>query len=122
MRFKKSHIEGNVPNQADFDIFLQRDLEAHFSSSGSNITLKYQLLRNDPTQSGISFPKYYVWVQVFEGANIVQEGAARVAAIEKKRFEVFDFIDKPSLKENPSSAALVFPAPLLAKINQLAGV
>ena len=119
---QRSHIEGNVPNEADFDIYLGRDLEAYFSSFGDNITLKYQLLRDGPTQSGVSYPKYYIWVQVFEGSNIVQESAARVAAIEKKRFEVFDFLSKSSLQKNPNSAAQVFPAALLAKISQLSGV
>lgn len=119
---QKSHIEGNVPDQVDFGLFLQRDLEEYFNPSGNNVTLKYQLLRDGPTQSGVSYPKYYVWVQVFEGTNIIKEGAARVAAIEKKRFEVFDFLSKSSLQENPGSAAQVFPAPLLAKINQLAGL
>ena len=118
---QKSHIEGNVPDKADFGIFMKRDLKAYFSSYGDNITIKYQLLRNGPTQSGVSYPKYYVWVQVIEGAKIVQEGAARVAAIEKKRFEVFDFISKSSLQKRPGSAAQVFPAALLVKINQLAG-
>ena len=119
---QRSHIEGNVPREADFGIFLERDLEAYFSSFGKNITLKYQLLRDGPTQSGVSYPKYYVWVQVFEGSNIVQEGAARVAAIEKQRFEVFNFLSKSSLLENPNSAAQVFPVALLAKISQLSGV
>lgn len=119
---QKSHIEGNVPSQADFDIFLQRDLKMYFSLYGDNITLKYQLLRDGPTQSGVSYPKYYVWVQVLKGTKIVQEGAARVAAIEKKRFKVFDFLSKSKLQKSPGSAAQIFPAALLAKLKQLAGI
>lgn len=115
-----SHIEGNVPNQENFDIFLERDLKAYFNSYGNSISLKYQLLRNGPTQSGVSYPKFYVWVQVIENGELVQDGAALVAAIEKKKFEVFDFLSKIDLQKNPSSAAQVFPSALLAKINKLA--
>ena len=103
-------------------IYLERDLEAYFSSYGENISLKYQLLGDGPTQSGVSCSKYYVLVQVFEASNVVQEGAATVAAIEKQGFEVFSFLRKSSLLENPDSAAQVFPAALLAKISQLTGM
>lgn len=118
---QRSHIDGNVPVQEDFDLFMERDLKAYFSSYGGNIKLEYQLLRDGPTQSGVAYPKYYVWVQVSEGGEILQEGAARIAAIEKKKFEVFDFLSKSELKSSPASAAQVFPPALLPKITQLSG-
>ena len=119
---QRSHIEGNVPSKEDFDTFLKRDLKVYFNFSGSKAAIKYQLLRDGPTQSGVGYPKYYLWVQVTDGEKIVQEGAARVSAIEKTRFEISHFLSKSDIKKQPDSAAQIFPATLLSKINQLAEI
>ncbi|MEJ2609728.1 MAG: hypothetical protein P8179_06455 [Candidatus Thiodiazotropha sp.] len=119
---RRSHIEGNVPSQEDFDAFLKRDLKIYFESYGENISVKYRFLRDGPTQSGVSTPKYYVWVQVIEGGKAIQEGAARVSAVEKKKFDVLDFIAKSDVIKNPSCVEHVFPSALLVTIRQLSGI
>jgi len=44
------------------------------------------LLRNVPTQSGVSLPKFYAWVQVFSEQSLLFEGAGR--DVRRARVEV----------------------------------
>ena len=52
---QRSHIEGNVPPPGDFDRLLARDLAAYFALPGQpEPRVEYELLRDGPTQSGVS--------------------------------------------------------------------
>lgn len=114
---RDSHIDENVPNAKDFDIVLKRDLASYFSrEKKKDVKVDYELLREGPTQSGASYPKYYVWVKVMERNKMIDEGAVRVAAVDKTRFDVTDFLSKSELKSDPDKADKVFPAPVAAKI------
>jgi hypothetical protein len=105
-----SHIDGNVPPPEHFKEFLERDLRKYFTvPGGAPAALEYEMLREEPTQTGISFPKYYVWVKVVDSGGTVQEGAAQVAAIQKARFEVTHFFSKAQIREGPQDLQLVFP-------------
>lgn len=117
-----SHIEGNVPPSESFEPFLRRDLLAYFNASGAAtaIRVEFKLLREAPTQSGVAHPKYYLWVKVFAGSGLQQEGAARVAAIDRKRFEVTDFMSRAQVQSAPSEVGSVFPAALVQSIVLLA--
>lgn len=84
--------------------------------------MEYQLLRNSPTQSGIAYPKFYAWVKVFSGSELLQEGAVHLAAIEKIRFEVTRFVSKEDITHDPQPLAHIFPAPLIPLILEKAGV
>jgi hypothetical protein len=119
---QQSHINGNVPDASDFRALLERDLLAYFrdSTSPSATSVEYKLLRDVPTQSGVAFPKYYAWVKVFAGSLILQEGAVRIAAIQRTQFEVTDFISPEQIKSNPSSIKNIFPAPLVPAVLSLA--
>jgi hypothetical protein len=119
-----SHIEANVPAQESFDVFLKRDLLAYFRASETSpaTSVEYELLRDAPTQSGLSYPKYYLWVRVRSGRSVLEEGAARVAAIERKRFEVTNFLSRSSIQSEPSEAGAVFPAALVPSVLSRAGV
>lgn len=119
-----SHIEANVPAQGSFDVFLKRDLLAYFRGTETTPTtsLEYELLRDAPTQSGVSYPKYYLWVRVRSGSSVLKEGAARVAAIERKRFEVTNFMSRSSIQSSPSEVGAVFPAALVPSVLSRAGV
>src|SRR5581483_3595504 len=110
-----SHIEANVPAQKDFHAFLKRDLEAFFRSSNAD-RVEYQLLRDDPTQAGIAYPKFYAWVEIFSGNRLLQEGAVRLAAIEKARFEVTQFVSQEGVNRDPQVLAPIFPAALIPLI------
>ena len=118
----QSHIDGNVPEQSNFHEFLLRDLRSYYDADKDMLELTYELLREQPTQVGISFPKYYVWVIVRSNGKIIHQEALLIAAIKKEYFEVFDSLSKQKIPQAPSSVSKIFPHLLTNKIHELAGV
>jgi hypothetical protein len=112
----KSHVEANAPRGELFDEFLARDLKKYFCASVNDCAVQYEFLRNGPTQSGTSYPKYYLWVKNIKGSTVAEEGAVRVAAVEQKGFEVTRFLSREQILESPSQVASVFPPALIDKI------
>lgn len=121
---QQSHIEANVPRPESFEKLLARDLLAYFRASDSPTAtgVTFKLLRNGPTQSGVSYPKYYLWAEVFSGSELLQKGAVRVEAVERTHFEVTDFMSKAQILSAPEDVERVFPAVLTPGILSLAGV
>ena len=114
-----SHIDANVPKGNDFDQFLKRDLEVFFTGSmGKQVTVDCELLRKGPTQSGVAYPKYYVWVRISEGTTLLEEGAVRVAAVDKTHFDVTNYLSKNDIEHDPESIYYVFPAAVCDKIRE----
>lgn len=105
----ESHIRGNVPAQPKFDKLLKRDLTRYFTKAGKAPTVEYEFLRHGPTQTGVAFPKYYLWVKVRHGRRLTGEGAVRVAAVGQKQFDVTDFLSIAEMRRNPSQIDTVFP-------------
>jgi len=120
---QQSHIEANVPSPSEFKPLLERDLLAYFRASGvpSATAVQFKLLRDGPTQSGVAYPKYYAWVRAVAGSQTLTEGAARIAAIQRTRFEITHFIPSQEIKSNPSEVGSTFPAPLVPEVLSLAG-
>lgn len=111
---QRSHIEANAPTSANFDRLLRRDIEAYFADQGvASSSLQYELLRDAPTQSGVALPKYYLWVRVVGPDNQVIEGAMRVAAVDRERFDVTDFVNRAVIAQDPASLEWVLPAMLV---------
>lgn len=118
-----SHIRANVPEAKDFDALLRRDVASFFSTrAGKAVRVEYRLLRNQPTQSGVAFPKYYAWVKVFVGDSLFEQGVIRLAAENRERFEVLNYLEASAIRANPVEAASIFPAPLVPTILAEAGV
>jgi hypothetical protein len=117
-----SHIDANVPEESKFSELLNRDLLAYFKANGAVAATSVQvlLLRKAPTQSGVAYPKYYAWVQVDDSSTRLAEGAVRLAAIERTRFEVTDFVPKNKAKGSRELIESVFPRPLVPEILRLA--
>jgi hypothetical protein len=114
---QSSHIESNVPDERDFDSFLKRDLAKYFADlKKKEVEVSYELLRKQPTQSGVAYPKFYLWVKVSGKEELIEEGAIRVAAIEKKEFQITDYLSKQQIKENPAITYETFPRILCEKI------
>jgi hypothetical protein len=113
---QQSHIDGNVPPPEFFIQFLQRDLLAFFQASDapSATSVEYTLLRDAPTQSGVSYPKFYAWVKVLSGSTVIQEGAVRLAAIQRTHFKITDFMSAKQVNATPGEVSNIFPAPLVA--------
>ena len=118
-----SHIEANVPPEADFGRFLQRDLDKYFKAKRSNpFKLTYEFLRIGATQTGIAYPKFYLWVQISEKGKVVEQGAVRLAAIEKKEFQITDFVPEAAIRADSTGIYKVFPAPVCDTIKQRLGL
>ncbi len=115
---QRSHINANVPDSADFENFLRRDLAAYFAAAGKkkSVLVEHESLRKGPTQSGVSYPKFYLWVRIAGGKNPKDRGAVRLAAIDKKRFEVTDFVSEESIRNDPNGIYRIFPAPVCETI------
>jgi hypothetical protein len=116
----ESHIAGNVPSSQNFDTYMKRDLASSLCEGTPNCHVEYSLLREGPTQTGIAYPKFYVWVICSQRDKVVKQGAARVAAIDKQQFHVTDFLSREQILESPQQVGTVFPAPLVSKIVQRA--
>ncbi len=115
----KSHVKGNAPTQSKFDKILKRDLTSYFQKSkGKGITVNYKYLRQGATQSGVSYPKYYLWVSVYRRKKLIDAGAVRVAALDQTYFDVTDYLSKAQIRKNPKQIDSVFPQPVCVKIRQ----
>ena len=113
------HISANVPPDDSFVVLLQRDVRAYLVANKlPSRNLEIEPLRKGATQSGASYPKYYVWVRAVDGAGHHIAGAMRVAAIEQSRFEVTDFTTTSAIQTDPASLASIYPALLLPAIRQ----
>jgi len=120
---QRSHIEANVPAAADFQRLLQRDLRSYFQRKhGKKVAVEHEILRDGPTQSGVAYPKFYVWVRVSEGRAVVEQGAVLLAAIERKGFQVTNVLSEQAIRADPASIYRVFPAPVCKKIEAKLGI
>jgi len=116
-----SHVEANAPRASDFAGILQRDLTAYFASTGiEEPNVSFLMLRDGPTQSGIAYPKYYVWASVKSRGKHVTSGAARVVAINKERFEVANLVSRETILKSPETVRSLFPEALYERICQKA--
>ena len=111
-----SHIDANVPRSKLFDESLKRNLNSYFCPEAKDCQVEYQLLRDGPTQTGIAYPKYYLWVKCSKLKSRTAEGAVRVAAREQTEFDVTHFLSREEILDSPSRVASIFPAPLVEKI------
>jgi hypothetical protein len=117
LKIQESHINANVPDSNKFDKYLKRDIKLYFKSKINNeIDIEYELLRKEPTQSGVSYPKYYLWIILKNKNDIIKEGALRVAAVDKLRFEITDFLSKDDINKNENKVGYIFPRPLVEGI------
>ncbi|MGE4537150.1 MAG: hypothetical protein AB7D37_08725 [Desulfovibrio sp.] len=104
------HTEAYSPDAAHFEDFLARDTQAYFSKrQGRPVTVRYEYLRQGPTQSGIGFPRYYIWVQIFADGREINAGAVKVAGVGKDRFEITDFLSRGMILDVPGRLDAVFP-------------
>ena len=120
---QRSYIEANLPPPEVIESFLRRDLLAYFNRAGGQTATAAEFLplRNAPTQSGTSYPKFYVWVKIYAGTTLQHEGAVRVAAVERTHFDITDFLSKSSIQANPVEVEGIFPAALVSAVLELAG-
>ena len=112
---QNSHTQGNVPEQ--FDQLLKRDLITYFQDIYKEVvTVEYELLREIPTQVGVALPKYYIWVKIYSPKVLLDEGAVKVAAVEKTHFTILNYLAIADLKKSPERINQIFPLPVGDKI------
>lgn len=119
---RSGHVAANVPSDAAFMGLLQRDVQAYLANNqlpAARITI--ELLRKEPTQIGVSYPKYYAWVRAGDDTGNRVEGAMRIVAIEEAHFEISDFTPAATVRSDPASLASIYPAMLIPTIRQYAG-
>ncbi|MBX9941327.1 MAG: hypothetical protein K2Y32_18840 [Candidatus Obscuribacterales bacterium] len=112
----------HLPPPDKFHFFLKRDLELHFSSEVQSARVEYEQLNIVPSQVGVGWPKYFLWVRVFSRNKLVNEGAAKVAAISKEQFFVEDFYSKEQLMKSPLSLRHNFAYNYVAEVFNRAGI
>ncbi|SRR5713101_3730047 len=119
---QQSHIEGNVPPPAEFDRLLQRDLDAYFGTAlAPSRHVRYEMLREGPTQSGVAYPKFYVWLTAPLAGGETRQGAARLAAIDRERFEVTHFVSIEQIRLDPQGIDRIFPQAVCVRIRAKLG-
>lgn len=119
----RSHIDANVPPPDKFAGILRRDLESYISQAqGQKVTVKVEMLREGPTQTGLAFPKFYVWARVYAKKRLLDEGAARLAAVERKRFDVTTYLNRSAIRKQPEQLDAVFPKPVVERIRAKVGL
>ena len=119
---QNNHITTNLPSTyEEFTEIVQRDLDSYFSKAEKeSVSTSYELLRKQPTQSGVAYPRFYAWVVISINNKIIKQGAIRLTAIDGTRVDVTDFIKSDDIVANPSSIESVFPKSLCDGIRQRA--
>lgn len=117
---QRSQIEGNTPPAASFDSFLTRDLLAYFKTHDAKVNrVEWKFLRQGAIQSGVSYPKSYVWARLYHSQQFLGSGAVRVEAVDKKEFLVTDYVPRASVQKNPRVIDSIFPALVCIRIRQI---
>ena len=112
-----SHINANVPTDEKFDELLKRDLKSFIKFQyKQDCSIEHHLLRKGPTQVGVAYPKFYIWVTAKYREEKVAEGAMRVAAINKLQFEVTHFVTIDEIRSKPDIINSIFPGPVCERI------
>ena len=55
-------------------------------------------------------------MKVFDGATLIEQGAGRLAAIDRSRFEVMQFLTQREIVTAPAAVGQVFPQGLVEDI------
>jgi len=109
-KLAESHVSGNVPAAKELIPQQTRDLNLYFSSQpGGSATQKFDWLREGPTQVGLSYPKFYVWVQLQDG----REAAVEVAAVNKQKFHVAEVFFATDITKDRRVMDGHMPAPVV---------
>lgn len=120
-KFAEPFIQANVPDKADFNNILERDLKQYFQSKNANVTnVKYQFLSEGLLPSGNPFPHYYLWVKIYRQNIFVNQGFIAVFPVQKKKFEVFTYISKDEIKRAKKDIYKFFPKPICKKLEEKA--
>ena len=119
-----SRSDADVPEAKDFDRILTHDLTEYMTDkSDKDVKVTYEMLRDGPTQSGVALPKFYIWIEKRTAdGTLIQDAAARIAAVQKTHFDVVQYYDRERIKKEPDLIKQVFPAEVSEKIFKKVGL
>lgn len=113
------NISPKVSQTEAFNDSLQEYLNEQFQSYyEGNISVQFEFLREEATQTGNAYPKYYLWVIIFDNAQLIDEGAIRLALLDQNKFEITHYITKSQIKEDPTSLEMIYPKEVVEYIKQ----
>lgn len=119
VELQASHIAANAPPDATFMAILERDVRAYLVAKRlPSKSVAIEPLCKGARQSGVSYPKYYVWIRAADKSRHHVAGAMRVTAIDRVRFNVTDFTPAASIRSDPALLASIYPASLIPAIRQ----
>jgi hypothetical protein len=120
-QIRADHIAANVPPNSRFHEYLERDIRAFLvQRAQEDVQFSVDLLRTPPTQVGVAFPKYYVWIEASSPTQGDLSGAARVAAVNGREFSIQEFITRRDINAQPDALYRTFPASLVPHIAEQA--
>ena len=116
-QIRSDQIAANVPPNSRFHEYLERDVRAFLiQRNQEDVPFSVDLLRTQPTQVGIAFPKYYVWIEASSPTQGDISGAARLAAVNGREFSIQEFITRREINSQPDALTRTFPSRLVPHI------
>ncbi len=107
---------GEQRRDGRFEAAIFRDLKQQHPQL---TRIEAQLLRDEPTITGIAVPKYYLWARLFAKDRQFDAAAIRLAD-DADAVHILQIIDREAIRRQPDTLHSVFPAVLVPKILALA--
>lgn len=118
-KIQASHIDANLPaTREEFMKLAQTAFKSHFKPRFGEVQVKLELLRDGPTQSGVSYPHFYLWAEAIRSGRTLERGAARVDCVERTHIVITDFLTAQEIHDNPGRVATTFPSALTESVRQ----
>lgn len=105
----EKHAEQNPKLAVALETYFQRRTE-------KKVTVKFRLLRDGGTKTGLAFEKYYAWVQIFESYRLIEQGAVRIAKIDDERFQITHYLPEADIRLRPEELDVIFPGDVVDRI------
>ncbi len=100
----------HLPPSENFKLFMERDLAAFFKGrTKKTLQVDYQLLRDVPTLTLNGKPAFYCWAKAAKMDQIIEEGAVRLEAADKKGFVVTDYLSTTDIAGDSKLVFKSFP-------------
>ncbi len=98
--------ETRLPNEAAF----KKELKHFFDEKyGYPTEIELEILRKHPTQTGVSLPKFYLWVAVLNNKQVLEQGAVRLAQYDSASFDITHYVKLEDIRDNLENFGRVFP-------------
>jgi tetratricopeptide (TPR) repeat protein len=120
---RHSKIADHLPAQINIKPYLQRDLDKYFQDSLSKaVRVDFEMLRELPTLGVNNHPVFFCWLKIYEGEELLEEGAVSVEAENKRGFTLSHFFSTAEIVANPSCLFEAFPYTIAVDVLYRAGV